>query len=199
MDSLEIRRLYIDDDEWDRTSISWKALIPLRDFNRRRESDESPHQHYLRLLPRFNIPLEVIEQWIYLHYYKRETVNNYGWLNYEMIRFEETFMSALQLADLNIIGPYLSYVMKRELNDPFDGFACASKDVDHWREKSTWRVPPIVIDVTTLRDIPPHAELKDPFQLVEGHSRIGYLLAMRRTGLITDDSTHRVYRMYMQE
>ncbi len=199
MDPQEIRRLFIEDDEWERTSISWKALIPLRDFNCHRDSDESPCQHYLRLLPRFNIPLEVIEQWIFPHYYNRNTVNNYGWLNYNKIRIEETFMSVLQLATLHIIGSYQSFVRTRVSNDPFDGFACAPKDVEHWREKSTWRVPPIVIDVTTLRDIPLQADINGPFQLVEGHSRLGYLLAMRRAGLVTDDSTHRVYRMYMQD
>lgn len=199
MDPLETRRLFMEDGEWERTSISWKTLIPLRDLNCRCVSDESPRQHYLRLRPRFNIPLEVIEQWLYPHYYNRDTVNNYGWLDYDIMGFEETLMSARQLAAMHVIGPYRSYVRTRELNHPFDGFACSPKDVDLWREKGTWRVPPVVIDVTTIRDIPPYAELADPLQLVEGHSRFGYLLAMRRAGLITDDSTHRAYRMYIQE
>lgn len=199
MDSQEIRRLFIEDDEWERTSVSWKALIPLRDFNCRRDNDELPRQQYLRLLPKFDIPLEVIEQWIYIHYYNRHTVNNYGWLNYNKVRFEETRVSALQLATIHTIGPYQSYVRTREANEPIDGFSCSHKDKEQWRENGTWRVPPIVIDVATLRDIPPHAEVVAPLQLVEGHSRLGYLLAMRRAGFVTDDSMHRIYRMYLKE
>lgn len=183
--------------EWEQTSISWKALMPLPDLNRFPESAESPQQHYRRLFQRFSIPLEVVEQWLHPHYYNADSVKNYGWMDYDQMRFEETFMSTRHLMELNIVKKYRTYVKTRKLNQPFDGFACVPKDIEHWREMGTWRVPPIVIDVQNLSAIPAHAELKGPFQLVEGHSRLGYLLAMHRTGRVTSDSSHRVYRMYM--
>ena len=37
VDPLEIRRIFLKDSEWERTSESWKALKPLRDFNQLRE------------------------------------------------------------------------------------------------------------------------------------------------------------------
>jgi hypothetical protein len=199
MDSTEIRRLFISDEEWDRTSATWKLLKPLRDFNCRRESDESPHQHYLRLLPLFNIPVEVIEQWLYPLYYNEQTVNNYGWLDYDMVCFDLEHISVRQLAQLHVVTRYEQYVRKKEASIPFDGFACRSQDKEHWQTMGTWRVPPIVIDISTLPNIPRHSDMKGSFQLVEGHSRLGYLLAMFRAGLLADDSQHLVYRMYVSE
>jgi hypothetical protein len=199
MDPTEIRRLFMKDHEWERTSTTWKALKPLRDFNAIQEGDESPQDHYLRLRPRFNIPFDVIDQWLYPHYYNVNSVNNYGWLNYDEVCFKETLMRASELTELNIIREYESYVKTREASAPFDDFMCKPQDKKHWQEKGTWRVPPIVIDVSTLHGIPAYAEVKGPSQLVEGHSRLGYLLAMRRVCILTSESEHRVYRMYVRE
>lgn len=200
MTLINLSNYDVQDYQWGRTSTTWKDLIPLRDFNEGfSENDESPQQYYLRLKSRFNIPLEVIDQWLYLHYLNINTINNYGWLNYDQVRFEEILMSFRQLAGLNIIEEYRPYVRTRESNDPFDGFCCNPQDIEYWQTKGTWRVPPIVLDVTTLCNIPEYAEIRGTFQLVEGHSRLGYLLAMFRTGLITDESEHRVYKMYISE
>ena len=189
----------MEDYAWERKSTTWKALKPLRDFNTTHESDETTQQHHLRLWPRFHISLEVIEQWLYPHYCDVNSVNNYGWLNFDEVSFSETLMSISQLAGLHIIAQYEPYVRTKEASTPFDGFACDPKDKKHWQEKRTWRVPPIVIDVSTLPSIPAYSEVNGPFQLVEGHSRLGYLLAMRRTGLLTNESQHRVYRMYVRD
>jgi DNA-binding GntR family transcriptional regulator len=88
MDELEIRRLYISDEEWERTSESWKALKPFRNFNQIRQTDETEQKYFERLQPQYKIPIEVMKQWIYPHYYDRNTVNNYGWLNYTSSAFQ---------------------------------------------------------------------------------------------------------------
>lgn len=193
---VEVRRLFMDDHVWERASPSWKDLGPLRDFNCLRDTDESPAQHTERLKPRFDIPHDVIDQWLYRLYYNSHSVNNYGWLDYDRIRFQETTASATSLSTLYIIQPYQSWVQKVGAAVPFGDFMCTPRDKAHWQEHLTWRIPPIVLDVSTITGVPDHAEVVGPLQLVEGHTRLGYLLSMLKAGLITGDSQHRVYRMW---
>lgn len=186
--------------EWERTSATWKALKPLRGLHSLCDNDESTQQHYLRLRSRFNIPLEVIEQWLYPHYCNIDSVNNYGWLNYDDVIFDNTYMLIRQLMDVHILTAYEPYVRARAVSTPFDGFMCIDQDKKYWQEKGTWRVPPIILDVLTIHDvIPSYAEIKGPFQLVEGHSRLGYLLALHNAGILKSESQHLIYRMYVRE
>tara|TARA_R110000851_G_scaffold92259_1_gene201242 strand:- start:11 stop:316 length:306 start_codon:yes stop_codon:yes gene_type:complete len=85
---VDVRRLYIDDAEWERTSDSWKDLKPRRDFNCFSISDESIEDYYLRLKGRFNIPRSVLEQWLYGLYYDRNCVNNYGWIDFDGVEIK---------------------------------------------------------------------------------------------------------------
>lgn len=191
----EIRRIFMDDYEWERTSQSWKCLKPHRDFNQFRETDESAVEYQHRLERKFKIPLDVIEQWLYCHYYNVNTVNNYGWIDYSQASFQLTTLTANQLASINIIAEYRPYVERRRAARAFSDFMCRPDDLNHWRFKNTWRMPPIVIDVTSLNTIPEHAELNGPLQLIEGHSRLGYLNACVNCGIMSDKSRHSVYML----
>ena len=198
IDPTEAHRQFLSDLAWERTSPSWKDLGPLRDFNCLRDTDETPAQHTERLKLRFDIPFDVIDQWLYRLYYNSHSVDNYGWLDYDRIRFEETAISATSLSTLYVIQQYQPWVHKRSTFDPFGDFMCTARDKAHWQEHLTWRVPPIVLDVSTISEIPDYAEVVGPLQLVEGHTRLGYLLSMLRAGLITGDSQHCVYRMWQR-
>jgi len=195
MDPIEIRRLFIDDEIWERTSGSYKALMPHRDFNCHRDDDETPQQHFMRLRPQFDVPLEVIEQWLYPLYFNIHSVINYGWLDYERVRFTEATMPASQLSELKIVEQFSGWVNGRKASTPFKEFACRPQDLAHWQEKGTWRVAPIVLDVSTLTEIPVYAKVTGPYQLVEGHTRLGYLLAMLRSEFIASEKQHLVYLM----
>lgn len=192
MNEVEIRRLHIPDKCWERTSLSWKSLKPSRNFNEIKETDETKLACYKRLKKKFNIPLEVIEQWIYPHYYNIKTVNNYGWIDYSESTFVKVELNNETLKLLNIISEYESYVRLREKAEPFSGFMCIPKDIDHWQKHQTWRTPPIVIDVDSFPKAPEYSEFSSPLQLVEGHSRLGYLLSMYRNGILTKNE-HEVY------
>ena len=183
----------MDDHEWQRTSESWKRLKPNRDFNQLRETDESPVEHHLRLESEFAIPFDVIDQWLYGLYYNVNTTNNYGWIDYSRVSFQCSTLTANQLADVNVIAEYKPYVESRSASNAFSDFMCRPEDLQHWQVEKTWRTPPIVIDVTSLKSIPEHAELNGPLQLVEGHSRLGYLNACVRCGVVSGDSSHAVY------
>jgi uncharacterized protein YdeI (YjbR/CyaY-like superfamily) len=98
MDEIEIRRLFISDEEWNRTSAAWKQLKPLRNFREFNADDESVDQCFRRLQEAgYRIPYQVIEQWIYPLYYNRNTVNNYGWIDYRTVEFLETVLSMDEL------------------------------------------------------------------------------------------------------
>lgn len=197
MNEIQIRRIHIPDECWERTSQSWKALKPLRNFNELDENDETKKECYERLKNQFHIPLEVIEQWIYPHYYNINTINNYGWIDYTKCIFKKFTLEIEKIKSLNIIKKYASYVHQREAAEPFIGFMCIPKDKEHWEVHQTWRVPPIVIDVNSFSNSPDYSELSGPMQLVEGHSRMGYLLSMCRAGIMKKDS-HEVYLLTMQ-
>jgi hypothetical protein len=197
MDEIEIRRLYMEDDEWERTSETWKSLKPRCDFNQSRETDETEIEYYHRLQDTFSFPLDVIEQWLYPHYYNVNTINNYGWLDYSRVAFTLTSLSAKTLSQANVIAEYEPWVENRSTARSFSEFMCRPEDDHHWRTELTWRIPPIVIDVISLPPIPDHAELRGPLQLVEGHTRLGYLIATVKCGVILGDSQHSVYMMHV--
>jgi hypothetical protein len=55
---------------------------------------------------------------------------------------------------------------------------CTEKDLGYWKTNGTWRVPPIILDVNSVSIIPAYSKISEAYQLVEGHSRLGYLLAL---------------------
>lgn len=178
-DEIETRRNYISDEQWERTSASWKQLKPLRNFDHFSADDETPEEQFARLnAAGFHLPVQVIEQWLYPHYYNAQTVDNYGWIDYRKVRFVETMLSLETLAQLYVIGEYRDWVRSRANAEPFDNFGCIPKDLQHWKTHHTWRVPPVVIDAASFQPAPTHAELVGPLQLVEGHTRLGYLYAL---------------------
>lgn len=185
MEDLNVRRLYISDEEWNRTSASWKELRPLRNFNEIKADDETVEACYKRLQQvGYEIPLPVIEQWIYPHYYNARSAANYGWIDYRNAAFLEVALSVEEIKQLYVIEAYRDYVEVRSTAKPFEDFMCIARDVEHWKTQCTWRIPPVVLDVRTLSNIPSYAELGGVLQLIEGHSRLGYLYAMENEGIL---------------
>ena len=195
MDDIETRRLFMEDHEWERTSASWKSLKPHRDFNQFRETDETTIEYHLRLQKTFDIPFDVVDQWLYPHYYNINTTNNYGWIDYNLVSFRLITLPFKQLATVNVVADYKPYVEGRSSAQAFSEFRCQKEDLEYWRTNLTWRIPPIIIDAESLHPIPNHAEVHSPYQIVEGHSRLGYLIATSRCGLVLGNSQHSVYVM----
>lgn len=191
MNEIETRKLFITDEEWARTSSSWKELKPLRNFERFDPNDESVTQFSKRLKTNgYEIPYLVIEQWIYPHYYNRNVVNNYGWIEYKDVEFIETKLPINQLRTINVIEDYQSYVKRRSEYNSINDFTCLPDDKNYWQKYGTWRVPPVIIDVTTFPKTPAFSELLTPLQLIEGHTRFGYLLALdNKKNLTTKEHT----------
>lgn len=189
---LEIRRHFITDESWEKTSSSWKELKPFRNFNKFDETDETEEEFFERLKPKYNIPLEVLQQWISPHFYHANTVDNYGWIDYTHIEFTKVLFTIEQLLELHVVEKYQDYVDVKKSYKPYSEFPCRERDLKHWQEHNTWTVPPVVLDVNSFDTIPSDVENVGPYQLIEGHTRLGLLLAMQRVGIL-EKKEHQVY------
>ena len=185
----------MDEEVWQRTSESWKRLRPNRKSGQSFFENESVTAYHQRIKCEFDIPFEVVEQWLHPHYYGVETTNNYGWINYALVSFELCIMTAAELNRFNVIAEFQSYLADMAEQDRFEKHQFRAVDRDHWIKKKTWRVAPVAIDVRTFADIPEHAKLNGPFQLVEGHTRLGLLQCCLKNGRISEDSLHAIYLM----
>jgi len=157
-------------------------MEPNRNFNNFDEKDEPILDYCRRVKNVVDVPEEVAEQWLYCHYYNGHTVDNYGWLDYREAKFDKVAITTDDAIALRVINSYSDYVASREEAVPFSEFMCTPRDKQHWIEERTWRTPPIVIDVKSFGKPPAYADISEDWQLVEGHSRLGYLLAMHRAG-----------------
>lgn len=183
----------MDDDVWQRTSESWKRLRPNRKSGQSVFENESVAAYHKRIKCEFDIPLEVAEQWLHPHYYRIETTNNYGWINYSLVSCELCAMKATDLKNLNVITKFQLYLEDIEKQDRFEKHEFIAVDRDHWMKKKTWRIAPVAIDIQSFTDIPEYAELNGPFQLIEGHTRLGLLKCCLKSGVISEDSLHAIY------
>ncbi|MFT6064418.1 MAG: hypothetical protein ACJAYY_000267 [Paraglaciecola sp.] len=159
---------------------TWLELKPNEDND---GNQEDFSEYYKRIkntkLDLGKFPKEVYEQWIHPHYKNGHTLNNYSWLDYELISFELVEWNYDQLKTINVIESFSSYTNQRGNFRNLNNFCCIEKDLNFWRNHGTWRIPPIILDIKSLgENTPKWCELKGNYQLVEGHSRFGYLNSM---------------------
>jgi len=132
-----------------------------------------------------HIPKDVFEQWIHPHHKNDETLKNYSWIDYKNIEFIAAEWTFDELSNLYILEDFRDYFLNRSKLTDFRQFCCNEEDLRYWKEKGTWRTSPIILDINSIiSDKPIDCELVPPFQLVEGHSRLGYLHSLQRiTGI----------------
>ena len=178
---------------------SWKYMNPNES---EKYEDFRFEEYYERVIgnKKFrHIPKDIFEQWIYGLHYESNTLQNYAWINYENIEFNIYEWSFNDLAKVYVIEEFREHVNNRSKFTDFDQFLCNDEDVDYWKEKGTWRTPPIILDVKSLSSkIPGWIELIPPYQLVEGHSRLGYLHSMKQLTELNKGKialNHRIYLM----
>jgi len=144
-------------------------------------------------------PKEVYEQWIHPHHKNHKTLQNYSWINFELIEFELTAWDFDSLNKLYVIERFQPYVNQRASFNNIEDFCCIDEDIEYWKTNGTWKKPPIILDVNSLNmEFPNWSELKKPFQLVEGHSRLGYLKSMKNiesNGEFKLSEKHKIYLM----
>lgn len=180
-------------------SESWNILEPLKDEYENIEFFEDYYERIKSNVDYSHIPSNVLEQWLWAHHDKAESFINYGWLNYENIEFELCLWSNEQLENIYVIDYGREYFELRSSYNDFDNFFCTQEDLKFWKEKGTWKTPPIVLDVESLGKIPRHCELKPPYQLVEGHSRLGYLHSMFTIDKLKKGNVASIHEIYLMK
>jgi len=174
-------------------------LKPNEDFDGNQEWFDEYYARIKLKIDYQNIPKDVFEQWIHPHHKNYETLKNYSWLDFKKMEFIVREWNFDELSNLYVIENYRNYFIGRSKLSDFKQFFCKADDLKYWKEKGTWRIPPIILDVNSLRsNIPIDCELVRPFQLVEGHSRLGYLHSMNRISELNKGkiaSKHRIYLM----
>jgi hypothetical protein len=100
------------------------------------------------------------------------------------------------LSKVNVIKEYQRHVDEGSQYQAYEKIPCSERDREYWVKNSTWRTPPLILDVESLGNeiIPGFAEITGPLQLVEGHSRLGYLYAARHCAALRKEQ-HSVYIM----
>lgn len=162
-------------------SKSWLELKPNENFYGNQESFGDYYSRVSRKIEFKHIPKEIFEQWIHPHHSEDNTLLNYSWLDFENIEFTLCEWSYEQLANIHVIENFKEYYNLRANYSNFDEFCCCEEDLYHWGEKQTWKTPPIILDSKSLgSSIPERSEIKLPYQLIEGHTRLGYLQSLKR-------------------
>lgn len=178
---------------------SWMDLKPNENEDGNQEWFEEYYERIKLKREYQKIPKEVFKQWIHPHHKNYETLNNYSWIDYEYTEFKLVEWNYESIQNINIIENFKEYSESRSKCEKLSDFCCKEKDLKYWKEKGTWRVPPIILDVMSFNDFKPEwSELKEPFQLVEGHSRFGYLNSMKRISKIENEKfsdKHKIYLM----
>jgi len=180
-------------------SASWNVLKPLKNEY---ENIEIFNDYYDRIKSKIafsHIPRQIFEQWLWAHHDKAESIKNYGWLDYENIEFELCNWSNEQLEYIHVIDNYRDYFETRASYSDFDNFCCTEEDLKFWQQKGTWKTPSIILDIQSLGKVPLHCELKPPYQLVEGHSRLGYLHSMFRIDKLRKGIVARTHEIYLMK
>ncbi|TCC92407.1 hypothetical protein EZ428_11855 [Pedobacter frigiditerrae] len=122
-----------------------------------------------------HIPEAVLEQWIYMHHDNEWMIKNYAWMDYTTVKFELQEWTVEQLQGVKAIDAFENSITGIE--DEFNSVCALEEDELYWEQYGTWRVPPIILDTSSvIGKAPTSAELHQPYQLVEGHSRLRNLL-----------------------
>ncbi|MBB4081135.1 hypothetical protein GGR28_003782 [Lewinella aquimaris] len=171
---------YSDDQQL--VSISWLELKPNEQIGGNIESFED-YYNRLRMKHLYShIPKEVYEQWICPLHSNCDTRENYGWINYRYATFDLVEIESELIPKLNVIPGYRSYVHDLSELNSYNDFKHSKQDVKHWMQNRSWRVPPIVLDCSTV-DFgakPQWSHIEGEYQLIEGHSRVGYWKAINK-------------------
>ena len=121
------------------------------------------------VLPQF--PEEVLEQWVYRHW--KGVLCNWGWLDFQAMSFTKERWSTDDIIN-QIKTPHDDVVSKfsSRMNNPLFQ---RSWLVQNMQDNGTWPVAPIVLQYERDLYATNGRILKAPFNLLEGHHRLGYL------------------------
>jgi len=181
---------------------SWLELVPIKKAEGYKCKNEDIEEYLHRIGHGFkNIPESVLRQWLYLHTINPDMINNYGWIDYHKATFVEMLWTDEQISQIQVFSRYRPYVESRSKIEQLSDFMCIRKDKDYWAKYGTWRIPIVVLKTVSIYGKPNRSELNKPYQLIEGHSRIGYFRAFCRfrEEYIKNEKLHKIYLMHTNQ
>ncbi len=181
---------------------TWRLLSPTKLHEKYYNDFDYDLERIGNILSLRHIPKEVLLQWNFLHFENYEMQRNYAWMDYSKMQFRLETWNLERLLDIYVISDFRDYVERRAASKSFDEFFCIDADKHEWESKGTWRTPPIILDCKSITaNIPKYSEISKGFQLVEGHSRLGYLYSLMRfskQNIVTLANKHNVFVMSYQ-
>jgi len=129
-----------------------------------------------RMLPHF--PDEVLEQWVYRHW--KGVLCNWGWLDFQRMSFTRESWNTEDIVS-KIKTPHDDVVSKfaQRMNNPIFQ---RSWLVQNMQENGSWPIAPIVLHYERDLYATNGRVLKAPYNLLEGHHRLGYLKCLAEQG-----------------
>lgn len=128
------------------------------------------------VLPQF--PDEVLEQWVYRHW--KAVLCNWGWLDFQAMQFEKQWWSTEDVL-VKIHSPHQDIIKKltRRMSNPIFQ---RSWLVQRMQDQGTWPIAPIVLECSKDLFATNGRHLIAPYNLLEGHHRMGYLKGLVDSG-----------------
>ncbi len=173
---------------------SWKDMKPNSDDRISKDVFEEYYGNIQNSKGLSHIPKEVFFQWLYPFNDDINSLANYAWIDFYNTCFY------LEEIDLDIIINQVhpnrdghELVAIRSKCKDFSDFCCNDDDIEYWKKQGTWRVPPIILDSSSFSNIPQWTDINYPYQLIEGHNRLGYLHANYNIGNCNLKNKHQVY------
>lgn len=164
---------------------SWKALALNESAIR---FDSMNFDNYIKELPAslVHIPAEVLWQWLCPFNDDNNSINNYAWIYYFNARFRLSSLPVEFFIDeVSPNSKGKEFVSLHSTLISYDSFNCMEKDKQYWKEKGTWLITPVILDVASFKNytlVPEYVDYPANYVLVEDHNRLGYLRAAARIG-----------------
>ena len=160
-------------------NISWLELKPNELENGNQEYFEDYYNRVQNKWGYSHVPEIVYKQWLWAHHKEPNTLNNYAWLDFRKIKFSSVEFTIAEIVNFKVIEEFQEYVDLRQSCNSFEEFCCTDEDLGYWKTNKTWKTPPVVINLESINSaIPKWCDLKGKYQLVEGHSRLGYFKSL---------------------
>lgn len=175
---------------------TWKAMEPSENEG---YYFDNYYERMLQLPSAKNIPKAVFKQWIFSLHSDYFTLQNYAWMDFSQFEFKLCKLEYKDLINLYVIEDFRKHVSLRASYHDFTQFCCTDEDLEHWRKFGTWTIPPIILKTNSIiGEIPDWSEISEFPQLVEGHSRFGYLQSLKtisKLGKANISEKHEVFIM----
>lgn len=119
-----------------------------------------------KFLPKF--PQEVLEQWFYEHW---SQIDDYAWLEYELLEFEKMLWTAKDVIESGIKDNQTVQIDHRHFENGHR-YQRQERIIDHFELTGTWPIAPIFLENIHGKIKFPDGRLcTSPYHLIEGHHR----------------------------